>query len=62
MTDTAYFPTDEIEQAPEDAPASHSEASKDLAFLGHVHLLLFLVFLLIHVLRYTFKRFSISNH
>ncbi|KAK7470619.1 Serine/threonine-protein kinase [Stygiomarasmius scandens] len=35
MTDTAYFPTDEIEQAPEDAPASHSEASKDLAFLGY---------------------------
>ncbi|THV08531.1 kinase-like protein [Dendrothele bispora CBS 962.96] len=35
MTDTAYFPTDEIEQAPEDAPASSSEASKDLAFLGY---------------------------
>ncbi|EEB86611.1 hypothetical protein MPER_16370, partial [Moniliophthora perniciosa FA553] len=34
ITDTSYFPTDEIEQAPEDAPAQSSEASKDLAFLG----------------------------
>ena len=36
ITDTSYFPTDEIEQAPEDAPADSSEASKDLAFLGWV--------------------------
>ncbi|KAK7049501.1 Serine/threonine-protein kinase [Paramarasmius palmivorus] len=35
ITDTSYFPTDEIEQAPEDAPAQTSEASKDLAFLGY---------------------------
>ncbi|KAK1236619.1 Serine/threonine-protein kinase [Marasmius sp. AFHP31] len=35
ITDTSYFPTDEIEQAPEDAPAQSSEASKDLAFLGY---------------------------
>ncbi|KAJ3925789.1 MAG: kinase-like domain-containing protein [Lentinula lateritia] len=35
ITDTSYFPTDEIEQAPEDAPADSSEASKDLAFLGY---------------------------
>ncbi|KAF9075784.1 AGC/NDR protein kinase [Rhodocollybia butyracea] len=35
ITDTSYFPTDEIEQAPEDAPADQSEASKDLAFLGY---------------------------
>ncbi|KAE9410545.1 AGC/NDR protein kinase [Gymnopus androsaceus JB14] len=34
-TDSSYFPTDEIEQAPEDAPADSSEASKDLAFLGY---------------------------
>ncbi|KAL0070726.1 Serine/threonine-protein kinase [Marasmius tenuissimus] len=37
ITDTSYFPTDEIEQAPEDAPAQSSEASKDLAFLGCAH-------------------------
>ncbi|ESK96024.1 agc ndr protein kinase [Moniliophthora roreri MCA 2997] len=35
ITDTSYFPTDEIEQTPEDAPAQSSEASKDLAFLGY---------------------------
>ncbi|KAJ3802762.1 kinase-like domain-containing protein [Lentinula aff. detonsa] len=35
ITDTSYFPTDEIEQAPEDAPADSGEASKDLAFLGY---------------------------
>ncbi|KAL0574532.1 Serine/threonine-protein kinase [Marasmius crinis-equi] len=35
ITDTSYFPTDEIEQAPEDAPAQTNDASKDLAFLGY---------------------------
>jgi len=35
ITDTSYFPTDEIEQAPEEAPADSNEASKDLAFLGY---------------------------
>ncbi|KIK68116.1 hypothetical protein GYMLUDRAFT_36945 [Collybiopsis luxurians FD-317 M1] len=35
ITDTSYFPTDEIEQTPEDAPAESSEANKDLAFLGY---------------------------
>ncbi|KIY71409.1 AGC/NDR protein kinase [Cylindrobasidium torrendii FP15055 ss-10] len=45
ITDTSYFPTDEIEQtAGEDAVDAGSQASKDLAFLG-----------------YTFKRFSVSS-
>ncbi|KAG7096921.1 Serine/threonine-protein kinase [Marasmius oreades] len=35
ITDTSYFPTDEIKQDPEDAPAQSSEASNDLAFLGY---------------------------
>ncbi|KAG5350176.1 hypothetical protein C0989_012384 [Termitomyces sp. Mn162] len=34
ITDTSYFPTDDIDQADEARPADTSEASKDLAFLG----------------------------
>lgn len=36
ITDTSYFPTDEIDQAPEELPADTGGASKDLAFLGLV--------------------------
>lgn len=45
ITDTSYFPTDELQQVPEE-PASGDAGgtSKDLAFLG-----------------YTFKRFTISS-
>jgi len=45
MTDTSYFPTDELASVP-DQPvgADASGAAKDLAFVG-----------------YTFKRFSINN-
>ncbi|KAF8897557.1 kinase-like protein [Infundibulicybe gibba] len=35
ITDTSYFPTEDLEQVPEDAPADSSEAGKDLAFLGY---------------------------
>ncbi|KAL5527578.1 CBK1 [Sanghuangporus baumii] len=46
ITDTSYFPTDELPQVPEEpATAEAGNASKDLAFLG-----------------YTFKRFTISSH
>ncbi|KAJ8472381.1 hypothetical protein ONZ45_g16672 [Pleurotus djamor] len=34
ITDTSYFPTDEIEQVSEEAATQDSDASKDLAFLG----------------------------
>ncbi|KAG6836515.1 hypothetical protein H0H93_007192 [Arthromyces matolae] len=34
ITDTSYFPTDEIDQADEAKSADTSEASRDLAFLG----------------------------
>ncbi|KAI0053526.1 AGC/NDR protein kinase [Auriscalpium vulgare] len=45
ITDTSYFPTDELEQGPEETgPGDLTDASKDLAFLG-----------------YTFKRFTISS-
>ncbi|KZV65785.1 kinase-like protein [Peniophora sp. CONT] len=45
ITDTSYFPTDELDQAPEEAaPTDASGANKDLAFLG-----------------YTFKRFQINE-
>lgn len=47
ITDTSYFPTDELDQVGEEVQATEprGHASKDLAFLG-----------------YTFKRFSISTH
>jgi hypothetical protein len=36
ITDTSYFPTDEIDQAPAEAPvADAADAQKDLAFLGY---------------------------
>jgi len=38
MTDTSYFPTDEIDQAPEEAPQAGGNSGKDLAFLGCVSL------------------------
>ncbi|TFY57919.1 hypothetical protein EVJ58_g6730 [Rhodofomes roseus] len=45
ITDTSYFPTDELEQVPDEPVGADSAgANKDLAFLG-----------------YTFKRFSISS-
>ncbi|KAL4075839.1 kinase-like domain-containing protein [Scleroderma citrinum] len=46
MTDTQYFPIDEIDQNPAEVQTADANASqKDLAFLG-----------------YTFKRFTISSH
>ena len=45
ITDTSYFPTDELEQVPEEPVGVDAGGpSKDLAFLG-----------------YTFKRFSVSE-
>ena len=39
MTDTQYFPTDEIDQSPAEATAADTAASqKDLAFLGYATL------------------------
>ncbi|KAF8640000.1 hypothetical protein AX17_001246 [Amanita inopinata Kibby_2008] len=35
VTDTSYFPTEDLEQAPEDTPTESSDASKDLPFLGY---------------------------
>ncbi|KAF8238701.1 kinase-like protein [Tricholoma matsutake] len=35
ITDTSYFPTDEIDQADEEKPADSSAVGKDLAFLGY---------------------------
>ena len=37
ITDTSYFPTDELDQAPEEPVAADAGgANKDLAFLGYV--------------------------
>ncbi|KIL70545.1 hypothetical protein M378DRAFT_1042597 [Amanita muscaria Koide BX008] len=45
VTDTSYFPTEDLEQVPEDTePEEAGSAGKDLPFLG-----------------YTFKRFTISS-
>ena len=38
VTDTSYFPTDDLDQVPEETPAEASVASKDLPFLGYVKL------------------------
>ncbi|TDL29494.1 kinase-like protein [Rickenella mellea] len=46
ITDTSYFPTDELEEVPDQPDGGDvTGANKDLAFLG-----------------YTFKRFTISSH
>lgn len=36
ITDTSYFPTDELDQTPESATTDSGAATKDLAFLGLV--------------------------
>jgi len=36
ITDTSYFPTDELEQVPENTAIDSGAASRDLAFLGLV--------------------------
>ncbi len=65
MTDTSYFPTDELAAVP-DQPvgADTSGAQKDLAFLGYVALLIAQTvsysFCPLRSLRYTFKRFTIN--
>lgn len=43
ITDTSYFPTEDLEGVPDQQPESRSEQSqqKDLAFLGYSELLLF---------------------
>lgn len=70
ITDTSYFPTDELEQVPDEpVGADTTGANKDLAFLGCV-----LLTWSAHVpplmtsdrdscsrYRYTFKRFTISS-
>ena len=69
ITDTSYFPTDELEQVPDEpVGADTTGANKDLAFLGCV-LVLFTccASLTSHRgscmrYRYTFKRFTISSH
>jgi protein-serine/threonine kinase len=38
ITDTSYFPTDELDQVPENTVVDANAASKDLAFLGFVTL------------------------
>ena len=37
ITDTSYFPTEELDQVPDDAGAKADIANKDVAFLGFVH-------------------------
>lgn len=37
VTDTSYFPTEDLDQGPEEAPAESSLAGQDLPFLGYVN-------------------------
>jgi protein-serine/threonine kinase len=60
ITDTSYFPTDEIDQADEEKPADTAAVNKDLAFLGSVDLSGMAIDSLSYLSRYTFKRFSVS--
>ena len=63
VTDTSYFPTDDLEQAPEEAPAESSSAGKDLPFLGYGTIFVQLFSTNISIdCSYTFKRFAISSH
>jgi len=36
ITDTSYFPTDELDQVPDSTPSDPGAAGKDMAFLGLV--------------------------
>jgi hypothetical protein len=36
VTDTSYFPTDDLDQVPDNTPADPGAAGRDLAFLGLV--------------------------
>jgi len=36
VTDTSYFPTEDLDQAPDDAPVDPGAAARDVAFLGSV--------------------------
>jgi hypothetical protein len=69
ITDTSYFPTEELEQVPDEpAGADTTGAHKELAFLGYANSLLdstcallfdLFIYLFLHY-SYTFKRFTIS--
>jgi len=41
VTDTSYFPTDDLDQVPDNTPADPGAAGRDLAFLGLVLLINF---------------------
>lgn len=66
ITDTSYFPTEELDQVPEEpAGADSGSANKDLAFLGYVLTVNASTSLITSTLccyRYTFKRFTMSSH
>lgn len=65
ITDTSYFPTEDLDQAPEEPASDSSAAGKDLAFLGYVpsySCFSFKIRISFRLARYTFKRFSISSH
>jgi protein-serine/threonine kinase len=63
ITDTSYFPTDDIEQGPAESPvADPNGAQKDLAFLGYeVYSPLSSAGYSYFRHRYTFKRFTVSS-
>lgn len=60
VTDTSYFPTDELDQVPNDTPTDPGAVGKDLAFLGSVFCEVLHIVNINCLDRYTFKRFAIS--
>lgn len=61
VTDTSYFPTEDLDQIPDDAPTDPGAAARDVAFLGLVKIYLDVTQDdLTTFNRYTFKRFAIS--
>jgi protein-serine/threonine kinase len=63
ITDTSYFPTEELEQVPDEPVGGDtSGAHKELAFLGSVFLFYQIPETIKIFHRYTFKRFTVSSN
>lgn len=63
ITDTSYFPTEDLENVPEQPVGADATGAKDLAFLGYVTAGYSRCLRLTRTLNsYTFKRFQITSH
>jgi len=64
ITDTSYFPTEDLENVPEQPAGADTSGAKDLAFLGYASSVLSSLNMLTRFtpFRYTFKRFQVTSH